>query len=564
MKKNKYDKIKIIFELFIRYFKYNICFAVLSLMTLVAAYSSPMINAVIIDNGINKGNVKVLIYGVLVYLAINAVNEVLIYIRTMINLKYQYVVEQDIKNEIIKYYVGTYRADLNKASGGELETLIKSDVNHFISLISRNIQDILISILRMIISLFFLLKLQTTLGIIVIAIQFAIVYAKKAFNEKLAENSVNIRKSYVTVMERINEIIYNIKDLSLVKADKYLVNRYNNAYYESYQQDKKSTRISQNIFSIVNILGLLMDCTILVLGGFFVIKGEITLGILISFMRYASMVSAPLNDILDIPSQYSNYKKSIDCVFDVLLSMKNQKSTSHDINNIKSKKHVERISIDNVAFEYENGNCIFDGASAIFAKNKINYIVGRSGVGKSTLVKLILGKIVAKSGEILFDDISIKDIIDNNEIPQYISWVPQEPVLFRDTIRNNLLLGSDVSEDRLISACEECSILEDINNLPDGFDTMLGDFGDNLSVGQKHRLGLVRALLQENPIIIIDEGTAGLDYQTEQMIKDNIQKFCKDKIAIIITHSEDFIVDGSTVYEIKDKKIEEKVAVKFP
>ena len=142
--------------------------------------------------------------------------------------------------------------------------------------------------------------------------------------------------------------------------------------------------------------------------------------------------------------------------------------------------------------------------------------------------------------------------------------MPQEPVLFRDTIRNNLLLGSDVSEDRLISACEECSILEDINNLPDGFDTMLGDFGDNLSVGQKHRLGLVRALLQENPIIIIDEGTAGLDYQTEQMIKDNIQKFCKDKIAIIITHSEDFIVDGSTVYEIKDKKIEEKVAVKFP
>ena len=189
--------------------------------------------------------------------------------------------------------------------------------------------------------------------------------------------------------------------------------------------------------------------------------------------------------------------------------------------------------------------------NAVFPKGRLCYLMGKSGEGKSTLINLLLGFLEAESGAVLYDNRSIGELLREKRLTDYISWVPQEPILFSDTIRNNLLLGKEIEDGRLQEICKKCALYEDIQKMPAGLETEIGENGEGLSVGQKHRLGMARAFLQEKPIIIIDEGTAGLDAETELVIKQYLQELCQNKITIIITHSKQLLLENAMVYELK-------------
>ena len=134
-----------------------------------------------------------------------------------------------------------------------------------------------------------------------------------------------------------------------------------------------------------------------------------------------------------------------------------------------------------------------------------------------------------------------------------ISQVTQEPILFNDTIKNNIVLGKQYDSQKLDSICKCCCIYNDIKNLDDGYDTVISEKGGNFSGGQKSRLCLARALYQDKPILIIDEVTSGLDLDTETKLRDNLIKEISNKIIIFITHSSNFIAPGSKTYTISNK-----------
>lgn len=544
-------KNEVIISIFKHHYKYYLTFFALSLVSIMIDYIKPLINARIIDLGIGEKNTSILMNSMIILFVISISSWSTMYIATKIGIKYHYIFDKQIKNKIIGYLI--YKGNVLKKfnSVGKLDTLIRNDIDLFISFISNNIMNILLSIIKVCISVILVIRIHPFLGIIIIISQLIIIVVKSKFNKRFEKNSIKLRNSYVLVFQRLNEIIYNINQLLLLRADKYMLSQYNCALKESYIVLENNNKTIQLSIFISEILQVVSECFVLGMGGYLIFNGSITLGLIISLIRYSSMFNLSLKEIVSTWTEYYKNKKSIDSVFQILIEIKMFKKNCEKKQQIK----VDMIKIENVSFAYDSNKKIFDNVDVKFSKDKINYIVGKSGIGKTTLINLIMGFIIVESGQIRFNDININDLIEEGTINKYISWVPQEPVIFNDTIYNNILLGNNVSIEKLYETCKLCYIYDDIQQLPKGFDTILGDKGNTISVGQKHRLGIARGILQESQIFIIDEGTAGLDFTTEQFIKNNLKKICENRIVIIITHSSNFIVEESNVFEIKDCKI---------
>ncbi|MBK8845349.1 MAG: ATP-binding cassette domain-containing protein [Bacteroidetes bacterium] len=190
---------------------------------------------------------------------------------------------------------------------------------------------------------------------------------------------------------------------------------------------------------------------------------------------------------------------------------------------------------ENVSFSYDEGN-VLKNINLTIPKGKTLAMVGASGSGKSTLSYLIPRFYEISSGRLLMDGIEIKDI-KLNSLRQLIAYVSQETVLYNDTIRNNILFGlQNKSDEEIVHASTLAHANDFIIELPEGYDTIIGDAGSKLSGGQRQRIALARAILKDAPIIILDEATSALDTNSEKIIQNSIETIMKHKTCLVIAH----------------------------
>ena len=208
------------------------------------------------------------------------------------------------------------------------------------------------------------------------------------------------------------------------------------------------------------------------------------------------------------------------------------------------------VSLRDISFSYADSRAIFENLSLTIEKGKITALVGPSGIGKSTIADLILRLLVPQGGEIL---------VDGEEISQYdlVSWrgkvgyVAQEPYIFNTSIKNNILIGNpSANDDDIVKAAELANIHDLIATLPDGYDTIVGDRGARLSVGQKQRLAIARTIIRQPELFIFDEATSALDGQSEKMIRQCIEKLSRSKTIFIIAHRISTLEKADIIYEL--------------
>ena len=220
---------------------------------------------------------------------------------------------------------------------------------------------------------------------------------------------------------------------------------------------------------------------------------------------------------------------------------------------------VGKIQFENVSFKYQtSNNHIIEDINFTIDPNTKNAIVGQSGAGKSTIFKLLLKEYDNYSGIIKFDGRNIKDF-NEKSFRNSISVVNQEPVLFNMSIKENLLMVNEkATEEDIINACKLASIDEFINTLPNKYDEIVNENNNNISVGQKQRLAIARAILRDTPIILFDEATSALDNHSKNKIEETINKLSKTKTIIIIAHSLEIVQDFDNIIMIDDGKIVEQ------
>lgn len=275
---------------------------------------------------------------------------------------------------------------------------------------------------------------------------------------------------------------------------------------------------------------------------------------LISFNQYASSLSSPIIGLISIPSDFASKYDTINKISTIL--------ENNDIILNENINSVSEIKVSNLSFSYGT-EVIFNNVDAEFKEGNVYYICGQSGAGKSTFLQLISGQLRNYKGTINYNTSNLKTITSKS-ISNLVSFVTQDSVLFNDSIINNIVLDKSIDCERVKHICKICNILDDIEELPNKFETIISENGDSFSGGQKSRLCLVRALYKELPVLIIDEVTSGLDGITECSIKENLSEIVNEKIVIIVTHSKNFIMNNSIIYNIDNclLKLEEPSCLK--
>lgn len=529
-------------KIMLKFRKLYIISLVISAASLILSYILPLVNIMFIDKGIIGKDIKTVFISIFIMAGINIVREILKICDTKFTYYFRYRLESYLKTRILNYCI--YQSYTNENSG-EYHSLIKRDSECVLSLSQTLFKNIFINAVSVIFSVFMLIKIQPLLAFPVLLLQIIFVSVRLRTRKQEEENGHIARSTFVYVMSVLNELVNNIRSIALLGAGPYAEKRFSDSLRKDYDVQKKNTMFSTKIHSIVsggmNISSLLMLCV----GGILVIVDKMTMGKLITFNQYTNSISDPLITLLTMPAELSDELASVDKIAAILEY--EEKHTDHDIGEISD------ITIEDLTFSYGN-NIIFRKADACFKKGSVYYLEGKSGSGKTTFINIILGLYNDFKGSVTINGVPIQQI-DTYSKMEMISLVTQNSVLFNDTVGNNITLGDTENISRIDDICRCCCIYDDIDRLPDKYQTVIAENGKNFSGGQKSRICLARALYQNKPIIIIDEVTAGLDRATETKLRKNLEKYIKDKIVIIITHSKNFIIPDSRIYRIENNKV---------
>jgi len=321
-----------------------------------------------------------------------------------------------------------------------------------------------------------------------------------------------------------------------------------------FKFELKTVRLKALSSPLMEFLGGMGIAMVIWYGGYKVISGTSTAGTFFSFMAALIMLYAPLKKLSKLNNIIQQGLAGADRVFDILES----ESDIQEIPNpVKFKRGAHHVIFRNVYFKYDD-EMVLKNINLDVGAGEILAFVGMSGGGKTSLVNLIPRFYDVSKGVILIDDIDIRDA-SISSLRDQIAIVTQEPILFNDTVRNNIAYGNKNASDRDIeNAARAAYAYEFIQNFPDGFDTNIGELGGRLSGGEKQRTCIARALLKDAPILILDEATSSLDAESETLVQKALENLMKGRTTFVIAHRLSTVAYADRIVVIVDGRIVEE------
>ncbi|HDT6343931.1 TPA: SAV1866 family putative multidrug efflux ABC transporter [Staphylococcus aureus] len=317
----------------------------------------------------------------------------------------------------------------------------------------------------------------------------------------------------------------------------------------------KHTRWNAYSFAAINTVTDIGPIIVIGVGAYLAISGSITVGTLAAFVGYLELLFGPLRRLVASFTTLTQSFASMDRVFQLI-------DEDYDIKNGVGAQPIEikqgRIDIDHVSFQYNDNEApILKDINLSIEKGETVAFVGMSGGGKSTLINLIPRFYDVTSGQILIDGHNIKDFLTGS-LRNQIGLVQQDNILFSDTVKENILLGRPTATDEeVVEAAKMANAHDFIMNLPQGYDTEVGERGVKLSGGQKQRLSIARIFLNNPPILILDEATSALDLERESIIQEALDVLSKDRTTLIVAHRLSTITHADKIVVIENGHIVE-------
>lgn len=463
--------------------------------------------------------------------------------------------EMHFKQDVLHTILKKNYEKISKFHSGDLMTRIVSDVNIIIETLVSLIPSILAMVTKLVCAVVLLFQISREFVAILLvggAFLFVVVnlfkpYLKK-IHKKVQEAGATVRLFFQEVFENLIVIkIFEAEDAILHKSTELQQNRYD------IQMKRRSLSIASStgfntIFQVVYLYSLIWSARRLYFG-------YITVGGLTSIVQLISQVQAPIIGLSRSFQNLFGMMASAERMIELEEIQEDGKIEKIDCEDLY--RHLEAISIQNMDFTYQNKK-VFEQANWKIHKGEIVAIYGESGVGKSTLLKLILGILEKDCGEICFVREDGKKVPIGSQTRGMFTYVPQGKFILSGTILENITFVNPAVSDEMLQEALEVSHCKDfIERLPEGLETKIGERGTGLSEGQLQRLSLARALVSGAPILILDEITSSLDSVTEAEVLNNIKNL-KNRTCLIVTHRNSISDICDREFVVENLKIKEK------
>ena len=454
----------------------------------------------------------------------------------------------DVKKEMYKKAVYAKSSFLSGSNSGDIMTRINHDSEQFIHVVQRNLFHFINSAIMCAGIIVVVAKINTVIALLLLiasVLPISITRLCGRIIEKYARESRRISGEW---NGKMYEVLKGFRDIKILNALSWADNNVIRPLKQLIHLGNQTRRVEFVVGKGIDLVNLLSNLVIYSFSVYLIIQGNLTVGVFLALIQYVFLLHRKFNWMLRIWLDWYNRKVSIDRVTDIL-ELEPETSGTNSINEIKA------VEFRDVDFEYELGCPVLKGFNLKINSGERIGIVGHSGNGKTTITSLLLGFYQVNNGTILINDISLENI-DQKQLRKMIGVVSQDVMIFEDTIRYNLNLGNDYSGDEIYSALDAVKLLDVINALPNGIDTVISSTTHNLSGGQKQRLMIARMLLRKPSFIILDEATSSLDVETEKFIIQMLNEKMMDATVIVISHRYETIRNCQRIVVLNDHTVE--------
>lgn len=536
-------------------YKSLVIFGTLSMLIVIGVdLFMPYLQQIFIDDGVIAGNNGIIIKVLIGILLITIVKAILGYGKEFLYDVLSVKVHQDIKNDLFNHIQKLEFKYFDDMNTGELMSRIGEDAENIWQTIGFGLRLFIENIIYFVVSTIILFKLNFELAIacfiIMIPIGFIAIKLESKFGKSYEEISDQTAKINTTAQE-------NIAGVRLVKAfsrEKHEINKFLKMNRTYYDLNMKQAKIIGDYFPPIEFLTNVSLVIMIVLGGFLVMKSEITIGVLVAFSGYIWNLIWPmrmLGELIDLLSRNTASAKKIFEIMDREPEIKS-KNESYKSDYIKGN-----IVFNNVSFKYKDEYVLKNINLDIKAGSTVA-IMGTTGSGKSTLINLIGRYYDVTDGNIKIDNVDIKDY-NLDFLRKNMAIVPQDTFLFSDSIINNIKFSNENAEyEEVIEAASLACALDFIEGLDDGLYTEIGERGMGLSGGQKQRISIARALVRKSKILILDDSTSALDMETEHKLLKNLLKRDEKSTTFIIAHRISAVKNADIILYLENGEIREK------
>jgi subfamily B ATP-binding cassette protein MsbA len=331
----------------------------------------------------------------------------------------------------------------------------------------------------------------------------------------------------------LQEAIAEVRVVQAFTREQYEAKRFHEKLMVMFEKSIERSRISSIMFPAIGFLGFASSIVVLWYGGHQVAAGEITAGELVAFLLYMGMVAGPIGGLA---SQWTSIQQAFGAA-DRIFALLDTEPEVRDLPGAVPIGPVRgEIEFDNVSFRYGEGPLVFEQLTTVFRETETTALVGPSGAGKTTLVNLVGRFYDPVAGRVCVDGKDIREVTMRS-LREQIAVVPQEPILFGDTIRENIRYGRlDASDAEIEEAARSANATEFITRMPKGMETIVGERGVRLSVGQRQRVAIARAFLRDARILLLDEATSSLDNESEFLVQQALDRLMRGRTTIVIAH----------------------------
>ena len=439
----------------------------------------------------------------------------------------------DLRMTIVRHLQTLSLAFFHRRKTGELMSHVTSDATVVHGVITQTILAVLGQVLQLVGGLAVIFFMNWRLALLTLVVAPPIGLLGQRMGRRIRTISREAQDAQGEAVGVLQEAIAEMRIVQAFTREEYEAERFHVKLAFTFGKAIERARVGATMFPLIGFLAFASSIVVLWYGGHQVASGESTAGQLVAFLLYMGMVSGPVGGLAGQWSQIQEAFGAADRLFALL-------DTRPEVTDRPGARQLPpvrgEIAFEQVTFRYGDGPLVLRGVTTTLAPGRTTALVGPSGAGKTTLMNLVGRFFDPTAGRVTIDGHDLRDVTLRS-LREQIAVVPQEPILFAASVRENILYGRlDASPADLAAAAEAANATEFIAKLGGGLDTVVGERGVRLSVGQRQRIAIARAILRDAPVLLLDEATSSLDNESEYLVQQALDRLMRGRTTLVIAH----------------------------